>query len=274
MSHLRSRDYERMLDLAVAVLESHEPEALQHLVAAHLLETFGCGTVILAKFDVTSPVGRGSGADGWAPTSIGPAVDALVLRRARQRHPLVGYLAAGGRRPVTMDRICDGWRNTRCYSEARHDFGTTRQLGIPLPGDGTVMRAVSLGRKGRDFSARELAFAARIQPLLLGAENHIQELGRLRRAAAQGGGGGSGGVREAVVGGVGGLAPAAEHGLTPRERTVLGLVAQGLTAEVIGRRLTISPHTVNRHLEKIYRKLGTNNRVSTVVQARRVGLVP
>ncbi|MCD9141795.1 helix-turn-helix transcriptional regulator [Streptomyces albireticuli] len=264
MSHLRSRDYERMLDLAVAVLESKDPDALQHLVAAHLLETFGCGTVILARFDVTSLVGRGSGADGWAPTSIGPDVDDLVVRRARQRHPLVGYLGAGGLRPVTMDRICDGWRNTRCFSEARHDFGTTRQLGIPLPSDGNVMRAVSLGRKGRDFSTRELAFAARIQPLLLSAENHIQELRSLRRATAPDGDDSSAAA----------LLPAAEHGLTPREQTVLGLVAQGLTADVIGRRLTISPHTVNRHLEKIYRKLGTNNRVSTVVQARRAGLVP
>lgn len=251
-----------MLDLAVAVLESSDPEALRHLVAGHLLDTFGCGTVILAKFDVTGRVDRGSRADGWAPTSIGPAVDELVLRRARQRHPLVGYLDAGGTRPVTMDQICDGWRNTRCFSEARHDYGTTRQLGIPLPGDRTAMRAVSLGRKGRDFSARERAFAARIQPLLLSTENHIQELRRLREAAAPDGGAGAL------------LLPAAEHGLTPREQTVLGLAAQGLTADVIGRRLAISPHTVNRHLEKIYRKLGTNNRVSTVVRARRAGLVP
>ncbi|PHQ50399.1 hypothetical protein BLA24_21135 [Streptomyces cinnamoneus] len=64
------------------------------------------------------------------------------------------------------------------------------------------------------------------------------------------------------------------HGLTPRELTVLGLLAEGLTAEAIGRRLAISPHTVNRHLEKVYRKLGTNNRVRTVLLARQAGLVP
>ncbi len=67
--------------------------------------------------------------------------------------------------------------------------------------------------------------------------------------------------------------PPEEVGLTPRELTVLGLLAEGLTSEAIGRRLTISPHTVNRHLEKVYRKLGTNNRVTTVSVAKRVGLV-
>ncbi|MBT2383500.1 response regulator transcription factor [Streptomyces sp. ISL-11] len=258
MSHLRARDYERMLDLAVAVLESDDPDSLRQLIAAHLLETFGCTTVIQVRIDAQRPTsGR---ADGWAPDSIGPSVETLVQRRRRQRHPLLDYLRVGGAEPVTMNQICDDWRNTECYSEARHDFGTTRQLGLPLPlptADGGI-RAISLGRKGRDFSARELAFAARIQPLLLSADNHAEELTRLRAPAAAGTG----------------LVTATEHGLTPREQTVLGLVAQGLTADVIGRRLTISPHTVNRHLEKIYRKLGTNNRVSTVVQARHAGLVP
>ncbi|WP_425473742.1 LuxR C-terminal-related transcriptional regulator [Streptomyces tailanensis] len=41
----------------------------------------------------------------------------------------------------------------------------------------------------------------------------------------------------------------------------------------IARRLSISPHTVNRHLEKIYRKLDTRDRLATVLPARRLGLV-
>ncbi|WP_373298059.1 LuxR C-terminal-related transcriptional regulator [Streptomyces abikoensis] len=37
--------------------------------------------------------------------------------------------------------------------------------------------------------------------------------------------------------------------------TVPGLPAEGLTTQGIARRLLISLHTVNRHLEKVYRKL-------------------
>lgn len=41
----------------------------------------------------------------------------------------------------------------------------------------------------------------------------------------------------------------------------------------VARRLSISPHTVNRHLEKIYRKLDTRDRLAAVLLARRLGLV-
>lgn len=244
-----------MLDLAVAVLEDKDPESLWHLIAAHLLEAFDCSTVIFAGLQTVNLAD--SVAEGWAPESLGPSVEEVVRRRVEQQHPLIPYLTSGERSPVTMNRITDGWRNTACYSEARREFGTTHQLGLPLPTEGNLMRAVSLGRKGPDFTDHDLAFAARIQPLLVAMDNHIRELRRLRTAAS--------GTS---------LLPAAEHGLTPREHTVLDLLSQGLTTMAISHRLTISPHTVNRHLEKIYRKLGTNNRVATVNLARRVGLVP
>ncbi|GAA0457187.1 response regulator transcription factor [Streptomyces stramineus] len=252
MSQLHTRDYERMLDLVVAVLENNDPESLGHLIAAHLLDAFGCSTVIFARMQVPRRLGQ---AEGWAPESL-DGVDALVRRRVGQQHPLVGYLADGHRSPVSMNQLCDLWRHLECSSEARRDYGTNQQLGLPLPSDGGALRAVSLGRKGSDFSARELAFATRIQPLLISADSHVRELRRLRALST------------------GLVLPTEGHGLTPREQTVLGLLAEGLTADVIGRRLTISPHTVNRHLEKIYRKLGTNNRVSTVSLARQAGLVP
>lgn len=69
------------------------------------------------------------------------------------------------------------------------------------------------------------------------------------------------------------LRKAAACGITARELTVLSLLADGLTALAIARRLSISPHTVNRHLEKIYRKLETHDRLATVMLARRLGLV-
>ncbi|MGW1073891.1 response regulator transcription factor [Streptomyces sp. NPDC002537] len=255
MSQFHAREYERLLDLSVAILECEDPESLRHVLAAHLLEAFGCGTVIFARLDAPGRMGQ---ADGWAPASLGSSLDDLVRRRARQQHPLIAYLAADERAPVTMYRLRDDWRNTQCFSEAHRDYGTTQQLGLPLPAEGRVLRAVSLGRKGSDFSEHELAFAARIQPLLVSADKHIRELRRLR----------------ASVPPSDPAATAAQAGLTPREHTVLGLLAEGLTAGGIGRRLAISPHTVNRYTEKIYRKLGTNNRVSTVVLARQAGLVP
>lgn len=49
-------------------------------------------------------------------------------------------------------------------------------------------------------------------------------------------------------------------GLSPREADVLRHLVQGSTYSEIAAVLGISPKTVGRHLEKIYRKLGCNNR--------------
>ena len=50
--------------------------------------------------------------------------------------------------------------------------------------------------------------------------------------------------------------------LTATEREVSLLVAEGLTNGAVGRRLYISPHTVNTHLRHVFAKLGVANRVA------------
>jgi predicted ATPase/DNA-binding CsgD family transcriptional regulator len=51
-------------------------------------------------------------------------------------------------------------------------------------------------------------------------------------------------------------------GLSAREVEVLNLVAQGLTNAQIAKDLFISPNTVNRHLNSVYRKLGVTSRAA------------
>ncbi|MCC3766686.1 helix-turn-helix transcriptional regulator [Streptomyces sp. UNOC14_S4] len=257
MPKLHTGDYELMLDLVVAVLESEDPDDVWQLVARNLHRAFPCTTVI----SVALRPGEGAGnTEGWAPEDIGGMLDDVVERRIREQYPLIPYVAARERAPVIVGDLCDNWRQSLWYDEARRLCGTTQQLGLPLPaGDGTL-RAIVMGRDG-DFGAHGIAFATRVQPLLLAADRHVRELCRLREAAAV-----------AVAAGARKAAPD-DHGLTPRERTVLGLLAEGLTSEAMGRRLAISPHTVNRHLEKVYRKLGAHSRVTAVSLARTAGLV-
>lgn len=52
--------------------------------------------------------------------------------------------------------------------------------------------------------------------------------------------------------------------LTGREKQVAEMIAAGHTARVIADRLGISYHTVRRHGEKVFRKLGVRNRVGMV----------
>ena len=60
--------------------------------------------------------------------------------------------------------------------------------------------------------------------------------------------------------------------LTPREREVASLVAEGLTNTEIAQRLTLSPGTVGNHLGQILRALGLKNRIQVAVWAVEQGL--
>ena len=57
---------------------------------------------------------------------------------------------------------------------------------------------------------------------------------------------------------------AAESVLTEREKEVLTVAAEGLTARQIGRRLGVRERTVTTHLGRIYRKLGATSRVAAI----------
>ena len=50
--------------------------------------------------------------------------------------------------------------------------------------------------------------------------------------------------------------------LTKSERAVVELVAEGLTNREVGKRLFISPHTVNSHLRRSFQKLGVSTRAA------------
>jgi non-specific serine/threonine protein kinase len=76
----------------------------------------------------------------------------------------------------------------------------------------------------------------------------------------------------ALTAGAGG--PAAEGGLSPREREVAALVAQGLTNRQIAARLVVTERTAATHVEHILGKLALTSRVQIGLWAAAHGLVP
>jgi DNA-binding CsgD family transcriptional regulator len=58
-----------------------------------------------------------------------------------------------------------------------------------------------------------------------------------------------------------------DFGLTPREREILRWLAAGKSNSQVATILAISPRTVHKHLERIFRKLGVENRTAAVVRA-------
>ncbi|QEC49951.1 AAA family ATPase [Baekduia soli] len=66
--------------------------------------------------------------------------------------------------------------------------------------------------------------------------------------------------------------PAAELGLTPRERDVLALVAEGATNREIGERLFMAEKTASVHVSRILAKLDVRSRTEAAAVAHRLGL--
>jgi ATP/maltotriose-dependent transcriptional regulator MalT len=62
-------------------------------------------------------------------------------------------------------------------------------------------------------------------------------------------------------------------GLTHRELEVLRLVAAGDSNQEIGGKLSVSEHTVHRHIANIFNKLSVSSRAAAVAQAARRGLL-
>ena len=61
--------------------------------------------------------------------------------------------------------------------------------------------------------------------------------------------------------------------LSEREHEVLVMIAAGMSAPEIGRRLMIGTATVKTHLHHIYEKLGAHERAEAVAAAIRRGLI-
>jgi LuxR family maltose regulon positive regulatory protein len=118
-----------------------------------------------------------------------------------------------------------------------------------------VELATSLAGLGQNGDARREADAALDRLLGLGAVVDAERARRVRDACA-----------DADAG------PVALPELTPREREVLLLLAEGLTNRQIAERLVLSEHTVHRHVANILRKLQLPSRTAAAAYAVRAGL--
>jgi DNA-binding NarL/FixJ family response regulator len=66
--------------------------------------------------------------------------------------------------------------------------------------------------------------------------------------------------------------PDLPDGLTQREAEILSLIAQGLTNGEIAERLFLSNHTVKTHINRIFAKTGSRDRVAAIGYAQRHNL--
>jgi len=140
------------------------------------------------------------------------------------------------------------FRDSRLLVEVLRPAGACHSILVmlapPVAGEWVYFM---VNRADPDFTDDELQLCVRLQPALVALY-----------------------VRLAFAGEALGPGPVA---LTRRERTVLGYLADGLTAEAIARRLSASPATVCKHLQNLYAKLGASDRLGAVLRGRDLGLL-
>jgi DNA-binding CsgD family transcriptional regulator len=64
-----------------------------------------------------------------------------------------------------------------------------------------------------------------------------------------------------------------DYGLSEREKEILQLMTNGLIKKEIAEKLSLSVHTVDTYLRRIYEKLEVNTRTGAVAKALKEGLV-
>ena len=204
----------------------------------------------------------------YPPTMFSAAVQAEWVRLAIEaptRHPLLRYyLITGDLTPQQVADVPSGMAGPRAraqWAELSKCHGIEHQLAIPLPPGTEGMRWFVLGRPDA-FGADAMHLSRRVQKLIAGLDRQAAALRQWQRRAPH--------SEAAVVA----ASVATDIRLTPRELSVLVLVADGLTAAAVARRLVVAERTVHKHLERVYAKLGVSDRVTAVLRAQRLGILP
>jgi DNA-binding CsgD family transcriptional regulator len=178
-------------------------------------------------------------------------------------HPLLRYYLATGRVEAMQiadvparfadRRVHERWR-AACEDIFSPDV--VAQVSLPVSLGARTNRSFLVGRTD-DFSGGEMALLRRLQRVFAGLDRQISAHARWTGRAGM-------------------LAvPTAEAiGLTPRESVVLDMLATGATARAIARRLAVGERTVQKHLQRVYAKLGVADRLAAVQRAQVVGLLP
>jgi len=139
------------------------------------------------------------------------------------------------------------WQRTELHQSYFRPNGVRDELKVWLPAPRGITRTLGFLRCRGPFRERERSLLQIARPLLA----LISELFDRSREATP---------------------TSVEHeGLTDREAEVLRLVAHGRTNQEIAALLVVSPHTVRKHLENAYAKLGVHTR--TAAAARLFGLL-
>ena len=236
--------------LVDGLTELDDPEGFAGLALPGLARLVGCDslsfTVLGAEAGQVSVTRHPDGIS--SPGSVAAFV-AYV-----HEHPLANhYRKTGDARPIMMSDFLSrqDFHRLNLYGEYFRWIPVEYQIAFGLPAAGSAIIGIALNRAESDFTEDERDLLNVIRAPLTTALERARQRQRARE-----------GLAAATSGAFPGLAD-----LTDREIRILRLAALGRTNSAIAHVLDISPRTVAKHLEHIYRKLDVTSRTSAVFAA-------
>lgn len=212
----------------------------------------GVAEVVGAELALLLLADAESGAIGIVGHELPEGVDAALgreLELSAHEDPLLVPVLRGDLAARTASRAfgAEAWATSARRAACLRVCGIDQVATLPLSG-GRDAAVAMFGRHGDDFTDEDLSRLDQLRPVV---SDLVAVAGvtapRSRRERPQ---------------------------LTVRETEVLALLSRGYTCSRIARRLGASPRTVEVHLGHIYAKLGVRDRLSAVLAAYDLGLIP
>jgi DNA-binding CsgD family transcriptional regulator len=234
------------VQLVDGLTELDDPEGFAGLALPGLARLVGCDSLSFTVLGAEP----GQVSVTHYPAGISSPGSVAAFAAYVHEHPLANhYRETGDARPIMISDFLSrqDFHRLNLYGEYFRWIPVEYQIAFGLLAAGPEIIGIALNRAESDFTEdeRDLLSVIRV-PLTTALER-----ARQRQRA-----------REGLATATSGLAD-----LTDREIRVLRLAALGRTNSAIAHTLDISPRTVAKHLEHIYRKLDVTSRTSAVFAA-------
>ena len=244
MDVVADRDLHRVLDVLDTV--EHAPVVagqLPHELLASLADLVPCDAVAYADLDAASCTHHThqeyDGATAAVLQDVETETDGAFWQHYQDSLMCSYPTRTGDHRTVTLRSdfySAREWQRTPMYVDCMAEYGFLQELLCPLSGKGPRSRRLIFFRRGhQEFVERDRDVLTLLRP-------HLAEA--LARSSATTG----------------------SIDLTPRQRELMQLVAAGRSNAEIAALLYVSPHTVRKHLENVFARLGVNSRTAAVAR--------
>jgi DNA-binding CsgD family transcriptional regulator len=145
-------------------------------------------------------------------------------------------------------------RATALYREVYEPLGVEHQIAFTLQGANDTTVAIALSRGDRDYTDAERDLLNRARPFLVQIYRNALDYAQLLSQTPQG-------VVKVLI----------EHGLTAREAQIAALVVRGLSYDAVADQLGLSGRTIEKHIERSFRKLGVHTRSEAAARIWELG---